>query len=144
MFGSGIMRALPPGTMQPPVDTAASKPACRGSRPVHVRKTCAQVPRAKGALPSGAFANPWAELARSGETAAQHSVTTCCVHKASASDSELPGQCAGAQNLADSIQASQRAVLDAAQRVQRGVQPRPPGFPPGAACLKCTQAVPLI
>ena len=142
MFGSGIMHALPPGTMQPPVDTAASKPVCRGSRPVHVGKTCAQVPRAKRALPGSTFANPWAEVARSGETAAQHGIIPPC-HKDSTSESDPLGRCAGVQNLTDSIQATQLTMLDAAQRVQRGMQPRPPGFPPGTARPICTQAVPL-
>lgn len=140
MFGSVTMHALPPGKLQPSVhDAAASQTVCCGRRSVHSRKTSAQVPRAKRAVPSSAYANPWADLARSGETAAQRGITICCVFKnSSESDSELLDQCAGTQNLTDSIQASQRAVLDAAQRVQRGMQPRPPGFPQGAARIICT------
>lgn len=46
---------------------------------------------------------------------------------------------AGGQQLSDGFQAFQQAMQDAAQRVQRGAQPRPPGFPPGAASAQDTE-----
>jgi hypothetical protein len=63
------MRALQPCTMQPPVHgTAAFTTVQRGSAPVRIRRAFAQVTRAdaKRALPSSTFADPWAEIARSG------------------------------------------------------------------------------